>query len=226
MNSLETLREKYTAFNSLNMNAAQQMQLMPLFNHILKGLEDHSGKLAKTAMQFADLKDSVCEERTTKILTESRTEAMASAHTELESVIRRLEVCGTALATAAQGEVVSSDIAKNTQKLSDIEIRQDLKEMSEAERINVLFETASKGSNEVLGVIQRAPITKKLVPAEILERATGDYLNKIVPRQVAEFSLMEDVTEKATAAVSLADISMGHLEQGQTAGRNLSGVAI
>lgn len=214
MNSFEKLQENHPSFRSLNITETEETQLAPLFDNIWRGLRGHADRLAQIAAQLVNDKYSggYRKEEVARVASESREKVKANSLLVLESLKKRLNTCGIAVATASQTEVVADPIEKLTQQLRDSEIRSDLAQMSEAECIDTLFNATKKGDSTVLGAIQRAPITKKLVPSKELEIATQDYLNKRAPVQIAELALMKDVVEKATVSMSLMDGSLGNID--------------
>jgi hypothetical protein len=225
MNSYQKLQEYHPSFRSLNVTETEGKQLTPLFDYILNGLESYENEIQKTGTQFADFKDSVRKEKQIQILSKSREKVLKNPHTELANLQKRQGVCRTAVATVMEKNI-SDPIERLMIQMQDQEIRGHLSGMKMADRVAVLFSTSQAGDESVLRAIKSQPATQKLVSPSDVDKAYESYTEKIVPRQIAELELMSGVVEKATAAVSLADISMGHLEQGQTAGRNLSGVVM
>ena len=217
MNSLEILKEKYAQFRSLNLSAVEEVELMPLFTHILEGLESHAKKLSMTANGLGTNKytASYQKEHLQRVAAENRESAKQNAELMLERLERDLLACGTALSTASMaGRVVTDPIEKLTQELRDREVRADLAKMDPSERINVLFDSVKNGDASILDALQRGPATKRtLVQPEELESASKEYIRKVAPVQVEALEQMKSVMEKGKAAMSLMDVALNYVDQ-------------
>ena len=215
MNSYQKLKENFPTFNStLRLDERQINSLQDLLGYVEGALSSYRSKVQEADSKYSQYNEQIRDQKRTEALRESKAKSKGSIEAEFKKVQDRVVGARTALHNATHQATPKDSTEALLRFMQQKEIRDHLEKMPLAQRVEALQNTCSDGRGAVLWAVESQPITSDLVPTDVMNRATGTLAGKMAPEQSALVELAMEDLEGALAVKNLAEVEMGHIEQG------------